>query len=694
MTPIIVRSDTLCAAFSPENGALIGLEAPGTGWVIHRRPELGLSWRLLVPLGEDKRNNPVYGEKQALTECRAEDDGATFVWDGVTSERGGRLDIRVEVRVRAVDKRLEWRTTINNASPYCVENVYSPYIGDLSRPAGAQWFKTFLYCYATAQEWSLDPRYDMHEGDHSVDYPTQFSNASMAVGAPTAPFFLLRDGMQGLYMGVMDDSGELVAWHTELRPGYDSAIDSRAPDADDIAGKPVHTLCAAVHVCFIAPGEERALTPVALQAFTGGWQAGVDIYRAWRDGWSRPAKGPAWADEPHSWLQLHINSPEDELRLPFVRLPEVAAECAKYGVKAIQLVGWNDGGQDQGNPSHSPDPRLGTWDELKAAIAACQALGVKIILFAKFTWADRATAWFRQELIRCAIKDPYGDPYVHQGYEYQTATQLLDINTKRFSPMCFGDEAYLKVCGAEFEKLRDLGADGMLFDECLHHTPALLCFDTTHNHRYGWPVYKNDRLFVERLRKTEGLRPDFLFSGEACYDWELDEYTLSYFRSRDKGHIALSRYMRPKAQLMTAISGFNDRNMIDQCLMCRYIMSYEPYNFKGWLHDYPDTVAYGQKMDALRTQLRKWLWDGEYRDTCGAQVLTEDGRAHPTFSRFEADDGTSALVICNYEDAPLRVTARLDKGTLARYRTVDEDVWHPAAGGIAIPARSAVVVTA
>ena len=82
------------------------------------------------------------------------------------------------------------------------------------------------------------------------------------------------------------------------------------------------------------------------------------------------AAAPQWAREPHSWQQLHINSPEDELRLKFIDLPEVAAECKKHGVKAIQLVGWNDGGQDQGNPSHSPDPRLGTSEELKEAIKA------------------------------------------------------------------------------------------------------------------------------------------------------------------------------------------------------------------------------------------------------------------------------------------------------------------------------------
>lgn len=301
------------------------------------------------------------------------------------------------------------------------------------------------------------------------------------------PFYLLRDQNQGLYMGIKSSSCELVSYSCELRPGYDSSIDSRVPSGDTIADKPVHILFLPVHMCCIQPGESRELTPVALESYQGGWQEGVDIYKAWRDTWMESAKGPDWSEEPHSWLQLHINSPEDELRMRFTELPKVAEECARYGVKAIQLVGWNDGGQDQGNPSHSPDSRLGTFEELKQAIADCQKLGVKIILFAKFTWADRATQWFRQELIKDAVKDPYGDYYMHPGYQYQTPAQLLDINTKRLIPMCFGSRHYREVCDREFQKLVELNCDGFLFDECLHHGPALLCFDQSHGHRYGWP---------------------------------------------------------------------------------------------------------------------------------------------------------------------------------------------------------------
>ena len=53
------------------------------------------------------------------------------------------------------------------------------------------------------------------------------------------------------------------------------------------------------------------------------------------------------------------------------------------------------------------------------------------------------------------------------------------------------------------------------------------------------------------------------------------------------------RVICSEVPLMTAMTGFDDRNMVNQCLMYCYIISYEPYNFKGRLSDYPLTVAYG-----------------------------------------------------------------------------------------------------
>jgi hypothetical protein len=261
--------------------------------------------------------------------------------------------------------------------------------------------------------------------------------------------------------------------------------------------------------------------------------------------------------------------------------------------------------------------------------------------------------------------------------------------------MCFLDQEYLDLCDKEFTKMVALGAAGILFDECQHHGPAQLCFDSNHGHRYGAPVYANDRKLIQNFVKiTEKADPDFLFAGESCYDWEMEAYHLSYFRSENKQHIPLSRYMQPHAQFMTAVTGFNDRNMINQCLMYRYIVSYEPYNFKGRLDDYPLTMKYGKQMDALRTELRGYFWDGEFCDQIGASVTYESKPHHPYSVFIHAETGMRGVVICNYAEAiGINVQVSLENDQkLSRYRLVDDSHWQPFSGEIHIPPQSAVVV--
>lgn len=708
MPSIVLENDSLHLEFNSETGALTDIRAVETGWQLLSRPELGLSFQLVLPL-PGRRNNPVLGEKQRLTSYEANEQAVTFVWDGLTSEHGGQHNIRLTLKICLEGRQAVYTLNIQNHSELTVENVYCPYLGDVHQPGDEAWFKSFSYNYAAAQEFPLWPTFQNQRGYYGIDYPIQFAPWTASSGAPMTPYVLLCGAKQGLYVGVRAPSAELVAWHSELRPGYDNSLQSTSvgsigglnghvPDAPTLSGKEVAIRFAAVHLPYILPGESRTLTPIALEIYQGGWQHGVDIYKQWRSIWMTLPPVPTWAQAPHAWQQLHINSPEDELRIPFRDLPKIGEDCARHGVKAIQLVGWNNGGQDQGNPLHEPDPRLGTKEELKEAIAKIQALGVKLILFVKFTWADRATEWFRKDLIRLAIKDPYGDYYMHGGYQYQTATQFLDINTKRLIPMCFLSEEYLNVCEREFDKVLELGADGILFDECLHHSPALLCFDPEHGHRHGAPVYANDRELIHRFaRRAQQYNPEYLFAGEACYDWEFEAYHLSYHRSENAMHTPLSRYMLPNTALMTAVTGFNDRNMINQCLMYRYIISYEPYNFKGRLDDFPLTVTYGKQMDALRLELRDYLWDAEFRDKVGASVTGVNGQAHHPYAVFwNHQTDQYAVVILNYAPEAISVQAQLDaqddQQPLKRYRLVDDPTWHDADHQISIPPFSAAVL--
>jgi hypothetical protein len=693
---IVLQNTTLRLELDPGTGALVGLTSADGGWEILNRQHLGLSFYLLMPL-PDRRNNPVYGEKQSTPAVVRSPDGMAvrFIWNGVSSEFGGQHDVTVTIDVRLTERQAVYAMTLENRSDLIIESAYCPYLGDVQRPPDCEWFKSFIYRYADVYEGNIFPVFDNMRGYFGVDYPTLLPDWNAASGAPMTPYILLRDAKRGLYVGVNSSSTEFVTWLLELRPGYGSSIDDRVPAGPSISGKDIATRFAAAHMPYVQPGETRELTPVVLECFEGGWQQGVDIYKRWRDTWMTRPYIPEWAREPHAWQQIHINSPEDELRIRFVDLPKVAEECVRYGVKAIQLVGWNDGGQDKGNPSHDPDPRLGTFEELRQAIAEIKAMGVKLVLFSKFTWADRATDRFRNDLIRLAVKDPYGDYYMHGGYQYQTITQLLDINTRRLIPMCFSSEEYLRVCDEEFRKIVDLGADGTLFDECLHHMPTLLCFDTSHGHRYGMPTFANDRKLIDNFHSiSDSVNPEFLFVGEACYDWEMDTYQMSYHRSWSKTHIPLSRYMLPEGLFMTAVTGFNDRNMINQCLLYRYIISYEPYHFKGHLDDYPLTVAYGRQMDALRMELRDYFWDGDFHHEIGASV-TANGKPHHPFAVFvNRENGKTGVVIANYDESrPVTTQVTLHNGEiLGRYRLIDDLTWHSATDGITIPPQSAAVV--
>ena len=682
---VTLEDSEIRVAFDQTSGAVTSLEYKPNNWAIHRRPELGVSFRMQAPMHE-RHDNFILGQKQRAARVEKQGNRVHLEWRDLISEHAGVLPITFTATVTLEKGALTFESSLANDSKLPINTVSYPYLGDLSAPTQETPMWRRHMWYGNLQMAEIHPHFRNEKGYWGDLSPLQ------TAGSQRSLFCLIQSVGQGLYVQVNDPKATYLIQYTfDQKPGDLESVTSQVPEEDAISGTPVHLEFRTTHFLFTAPGSTAKLTPVVLRGYRGDWQAGVDLYKAWRKGWFIERPVPEWAKEVHSWQQIQANSPEDSLRYSYRDLPKLGEDCARNGVRAIQLVGWNRGGQDRGNPSLDTDPRLGTWQELHNAIAQVQAKGVKIVLFGKFNWADLTTRWYRSELYKYDVKDPYGIPYEHGGYSYDTPVQLAGINNRRFAVMCFLDPAYRQVAANEFRKVIALNAAGFLYDEVCHHGPARYCFAADHGHPVPAYLFDGDIPMAEGLDGVTRHNQDFLFAGEGPEDILLQHYPFSYFRIGNQ-HTAVCRYIDSQAPLMIAVTGFDDREMLNRALMYRYIISYEPYNFKGRLSDFPLTLEYGKKIDALRRRYKRWLWDAEYRDTLGAKV-TVSGTPHRLYSVFRAREGDRAVVVVNQNPAKsMTATVELPNPRLLRVVTPEQPESQPTTGLLKIPPRSAAVV--
>ena len=682
---IILEDSELLASFNRSNGALMRLFRKQSGWDVNRRPEFAMSFRLLAPLPH-RRENYVFGQNQRLVSVtKSSDQSIEFVWKDLTSEHGGVLPITFRATVTLHNSELTFHAILENDSSVVIETVDYPYLGDLTPPTRDASMQSEHMWYDNLVGAELYPHFNNEKGYWGVDYPTK------TVQSRQTPFCLIQCPAQGIYAGLRDPSQPYLLEYTFVQhPGVAESITNSAPQTDEIGETPVHLEFRTCHFVFVQPHTRRQLAPLVLRTYSGDWRAGVDINKQWRATWFVEPHIPDWIVGLNSWQQLQINAPEEDYTIPYKKLPEYIDECAANGVNAIQLVGWNHGGQDRGDPSQDTDPGLGTWQELHDAIAYGKQKNVKIILFAKLNWADMTTAWFRSDLYKYSCTDPYGIPYQTEGYSYFTPTQLAGINNRRREVMDFLCPAYREIAAQQFRKILNLGAEGWLFDEVCHHGPVEYSFSPNHGYTPPGYIYNGDMPVAKLLREeADKVSKDFLFAGEAPQDWLMQYYPVSYFRI-NAGSRAVARYIDSRAPLMAAVTGFDDREMLNLILLNRYIISYEPYNFKGRLSDFPLTVAYGKKIDALRAKYKPYLWDSEFRDTLGAEVSSNGDHRHAVFLR---EDGRRAVVVINMSaKEPIVAHVELPNPRPLVVATPERLTAAPTSGAVTIPARSAAVL--
>ena len=654
---LVLESDAILVAIDRVAGCVDRVESKDNAWQMQ-----GGGMRLHVP-APDHRFHYLSEHHAAKPHIDSDSTQATITWSGFESERMGKLDIDVKETVRLVGNAVCFSYEIRNGSPAVIESYTYPRLVGLKPPAGEKHMRQAAWNYSAMGSSSLWPAFGNQVGYYGYDTPAQLRHLGTDI-----QFCVVLSDTRGLYLGYHDrGQKQTVQVCFFLAPAYVDSFNSSTVHAGKIADSAIGI--DPNHLCFIQPGANQASEALVMEPFTGDWHAGADIYKAWRGSWSKRPRMPRWVEEVHSWQQIQINSSEDRLEFPYKDLTRVAEACQRWGVKAVQLTGWQIGGQDRDFPLHDTDPRLGIAEEFKAAIAASKKMGVEIILFNKYAWAD-VTAPRYAQFKKYAIEDPYGNPYMFNGYNYDTPTQISGINARHGTGMCQASPAWRERALEEFKKSVELGASGILFDECQWHMSPY-CFSRSHGHGVPGAVFSGDVPLIEGFRGIID-EENFLFAGESPYDLELQTYDMSYFRI-EQGFVPFARYLDPFAPMSVAVTGWNDRQMINACLLYRFSMSYEPRDFHGELDEMPETLKYGRSVDDLRRRYREWLWDAEFRDTIGATV-TRSGETHDTYTVFRRNDGLHAVAFVNMSDTePIVCEVALDQPKSASMRWVSPE---------------------
>ena len=617
------------AAVDLGDGRLTGLQSNVTGWSVISDPAYGCSLEMRLKFPDGKRKG-VDASSLKDPKVKVRGNKVVFLWDRLTVG-GEAVDVTFEGTVEMTPDGLVYAGKLKNRTDAVVEQLTWPFIGEVTIPDGTE---KMLFQYMNYTQFNTDELYPREAG-------VGWSNL------PEHAFTLVHNGKEGLYLSSMDhEFKEYIRCQYEVIPtsGYASFAGQPDSKSGNAERKLMRTRIRAARMLYLQPGSSCELVPFTVSIYKGDWHKGADIYKKWRSSWFREVPRAEWASKVNSWQQIQINGTGGRINFRFKDLYSYIDDCVKYGVDAIQLTGWTKGGQDSGLPSHDPDPRLGTFEELKAAIAYAEAKGVKILLFTKFPWVDLTTEYYAEYLPHLVLDESL-DTCIHPGYNYYTYTQLEGVSTHRFGIFCDMDARLRKKLCGEFRKVLDLGAPGMVFDENQHHAGAMLCFSSDHGHKVPGFNYRGALLLARDFYgMCKRQNPDFLMVGEGCYDIQ-SQYYATYTRA-DYSHEPVLRYLDSDIPIACAVIDHYDLNHVNMCAALRYSICYEVRNFKGRLSEFPRVVGYGRKVDDLRKRYSDFLWDGEFLDTQGADV-TGDNIRHTVFVNRKT--GKKAVVLYNVD---------------------------------------------
>jgi hypothetical protein len=667
MTPTHRLENTQYALdFDRESGRLLQLRDKIGGFDLIQEPRLAENFRLLLPLPH-MRGNYILGTEQTLTSAEKSANGIALHWAGPLRNERGEFNLGVTLWIELVGVDVQFRCEVRNGTPHQLGEVWYAMLGGMrgfgdgedARDAEVLlphatrfWQQPIFRDFGNTRGQTLGTL----SGEHSFSYPGFMCMPWMSLFHPKRK--------RALYSAALEETPRVKAIRFALDPGLaEKRADGNWPRPDEVGDLPLGLTMNWVHFPFTKPGDTFTSAPVVFRCHDGGWRESAAIYRKWFTAKYPVIKpGSTWIRRETAFLHTMFMLPEDNINLRFTEIPSWANNAHDRGINHLMIAGWQVGGHDRGYPYYTPDPRLGTWDELQAGIRAAHDLGMRVSFFVNCQPIDMTTEWYKQELHKYRVLDPYGVQYFitnYWGMGTLSARSRLITATPN-SEMNPAHPAVRALLIRQFRRLVEIGADGLHLDK-FFHTPFdfnPLLKDTSPDRAHHEGILKFlDELFAA----CRAINPEFCISYEGGWDRNFAYADTLWWGPAD----STLKAVFPQMAFCAGVEQPYDYNKVNEAVLHADHLLIGPANYNRGT-DYPPMqklFEYIAEVTRIRRELLHVVSLGEKLDASDGlfqrsePLVTFTGAKDVRWTLFRDETtGRQAVVLANLSGRPLEVT--------------------------------------
>jgi hypothetical protein len=654
----------------PQTGGLVELAHPGLGIDLVGEPRLAEGWRLLAHLPGGFTT--LRAVDQPAPQVNAAGDELELTWTRLATP-DGEVEATVRQRLRLDGDTLTARLEIDNRSPHLIEEAYPLCVGGMARHGadGEDWRMLVPGLIFGGEEWAFYREFPgKYLGFRRSSFAYAYPGASVDYWQQNLcmPWVSLYDEQRRVGVSFSNLNPEIAfsAFWGELAPQPDFASPkARAlmlwPDPDRVQDDvPVGATTGWAFFPFLAEGVWES-PPVVVRFHEGTWREAARHYRGWFDEHvgtvTARRDGLAARD---AWQNTYLETPGGRIRYRFEDIPKLGRDAQDAGIDVIMVGGYHQGGLDTSYPRFStPSERLGTADDLRAGIAACQEQGVDVLLFANANQVSLDAPDYDERLSAFVNQRPDGRPHLPIAFGFDRLLSFMGISVPHMvSGNLVHDELREMVMGG-WRDLVGFGPRGIQIDKLIAGEPYNLDFNPE---APGHPMSNSHRALVAAVAEfaAEARARDVApwIALETAWDRLMPYAEVLYCRFFGTDHVPVQEVTFPEVKATCCVCGQFDFGLVNNCVRYGHVIALEGDYLWGTSADVPAIVPYVREVLRMRRGLMDNLWWAAIVEPDFADI---DAPAELRVGAFEAWDeapetGTRhALVLHHFEAEPLDV---------------------------------------